>query len=115
MLFIDDDKEILSLIPVILAEENICVVTAESFDDLSKLAGIRPDLIMLDEWLGRKFGSSICREIKCNLVYHQVPVILISALFNIEEIARNCNADGFIQKPFDISHLIKVVNSFLQK
>jgi len=114
MLFIDDDKEILSLIPVILEDEKINVVTAESFDDLSKLAGIRPDLIILDEWLGKKFGSSICREIKCNPVYHKVPVVLISALSNIEEIARSCNADGFIRKPFDISHLIEVINSFLK-
>jgi len=41
-----------------------------------------------------------------------IPVVLISALSNIDEIATACGADGYIRKPFDIYDVIDTVSQY---
>jgi DNA-binding response OmpR family regulator len=113
VLFIDDDKDILSIIPIVLAEENIEVVATNDPNIISELAVIKPDLILLDEWLGEKKGSTICVEIKKIQETSDIPIVLISAVGNLDKIAEECAADAFIEKPFDIDKLVAVVKSLL--
>jgi len=42
-----------------------------------------------------------------------IPIVLISAVHNLEKIAEECNANAFIEKPFDIERLVTVVKSFI--
>jgi response regulator RpfG family c-di-GMP phosphodiesterase len=42
-----------------------------------------------------------------------IPVILLSTSPKIKEIAENCNADGFIRKPFDLDNLVDEVKNHL--
>jgi DNA-binding response OmpR family regulator len=113
VLFIDDDKDILSIIPIVLAEENIEVIATDDPNIIKELPVIKPDLILLDEWLGEKKGSTICAEIKKTEETSDIPIVLISAVTNLEKIATNCAADAFIEKPFDIEKLVTVVKSLI--
>lgn len=40
---------------------------------------------------------------------------MISAHSNLEVMLQNCKADAFISKPFDLSHLIAVIERELMK
>jgi two-component system alkaline phosphatase synthesis response regulator PhoP len=54
-------------------------------------------------------GSIICKFVKQNPATAHIRVILISAHNGLPEIARSCLADGYIEKPFDIDVLLKLI------
>ena len=76
-----------------------------------------PDLILLDNWLtdwkSDANGQQLSKELKSNPKTSHIPVIIVSAVSNIEEIAEAGQADGYLRKPFDLTDLIAVVNKFL--
>lgn len=67
-------------------------------------------LILLDENLTWGWGSDVCVLLKSDEQTASIPVILISAIPKIAEIAERCGADGYIRKPFDIYDVIDMVN-----
>ncbi len=113
VLFIDDDEAVLSIVPIVLEEENIDVITSTNSAIIDQIAQLKPDLILLDEWMSNKKGSEICAEIKKIEAFSKIPIILISAVGNLPEIAKNCAAEAYIEKPFDIEELVIVVKSLL--
>lgn len=69
-------------------------------------------LILLDEHLNWGWGSDLCRKLKSDEKTALIPIVLISAIRNIDEIAEQCGADAYIRKPFDIYDVIDVVNQY---
>jgi two-component system response regulator VicR len=113
VLVIDDDEEILRVVSYILKDDGYSVVKSATGDVMDKLDRLKPDLIILDCCLEGSFGDDLCREIKSHPVHKHIPIILISALSHISFIAKKCNADGFIEKPFDLEQLTGMVRNFL--
>jgi len=113
VLFIDDDEAVLSIVSIVLEEEGIEVITSTTSVILEEISRIKPNVILLDEWLGDKKGSEVCIEIKKIEAHANVPIVLISAVNNLAQIAQECAADAFIEKPFDIERLVSVVKSLL--
>lgn len=112
ILIVDDDEDILNIMNYILKEDGYSVITSSTSKILSKLEKIKPDLILLDCWLPEGFGDDFCREIKSNPFYKHIPIIIISALNNVGFIAQKCNADAYIEKPFDTEHLSAMVKQY---
>ena len=113
ILVIEDDRDTLEIITYILREERYDVITLAGLSDTINIQKIRPDVILLDEWLGFNTGSYFCLQMKHNRLTAAIPVILVSAVSGLEEIAKKCEADAFIIKPFDIDELKNIVNRFV--
>lgn len=111
IVIIENDREILEIMEYILVEQGYKVIAVLNEVDLSKI--VKPDLILLDNWLNGRSGHDICVELKDNPQTSAIPVILISAANNLEEVAKKCNADSFIIKPFDVDDLVAEVNKHL--
>jgi DNA-binding response OmpR family regulator len=79
---------------------------------LSELETIKPDVILLDNWLGGVKGSELCKMIKASKEHSHIPVILVSAIDDLEEVASECDADAYLSKPFELSELETVVKQF---
>jgi response regulator RpfG family c-di-GMP phosphodiesterase len=58
---------------------------------------LEPHLILLDELLPANPGHVRCASIKAQPVSQSIPVILISAVVNIEKVAADCKADNYIK------------------
>ena len=112
ILIIDDDNDILHLMSYLLNEEGYSVKSSTTGKILSKLEKIKPDLILLDCWLGGVFGDDLCREIKCNPLFKHIPIIMVSAIKNLDFISKQCKAEAYIEKPFDINHLSDMVKQY---
>jgi DNA-binding response OmpR family regulator len=113
VLIIEDDAGIQELISYILEEEGFRVdTTVHSL--ATDLTPHKADLILLDEWVNKKEGHMLCKEIKMMHATQHIPVIILSTSVDIKEIAKNCDADGYISKPFDIDEVVKEVKRVLK-
>ncbi|MGY3212037.1 response regulator [Mucilaginibacter sp. HD30] len=115
ILVIDDDEDILEILHIIFQDEGYNVVISNSSDAVDRIHEISPDLILLDINIkgSAKNGAEICAEVKEHYPKRQTPVILISAESDISIIAKECGADSFVRKPFDIYQLLMQVKDFI--
>ncbi|MEP6595980.1 MAG: response regulator [Ginsengibacter sp.] len=109
ILVVDDDKEILNVIKVLLTANQYVVKTIRKWQSiLNTIKTFMPDLILLDIDLRGADGGDICRKLKHSKKTQQVPVILFSALMP-EEYLKESNAQGFLPKPFEQSDLLTII------
>lgn len=113
ILVIDNNQDILDLISIILQQKGYQVVASTQADIVDDVLKIQPDLILLDEWLDGIKGHELCKTLKVEHTTNHIPVIIISAINGLEQVASDCMADNYIQKPFDIDYLAEVVASAL--
>jgi DNA-binding response OmpR family regulator len=118
ILVIEDDKDIRDTIVYVLEEEKYEVVSSEDSKILRSIDQIKPDMILLDNWLTEwksdANGEQLSRELKSNPATSHIPVIIISAVSNIKEIAAAGLADAYLRKPFDLADLISIVKKHLK-
>jgi len=74
-----------------------------------------PDLYLLDKQLSGSDGLAVCNYLKTNEQTKEIPVVMMSAYPNVEELALNAGADGFIEKPFAVQSFLKAIQMHLQK
>jgi CheY-like chemotaxis protein len=112
VLVVDDNPDILDVIQLILESEGYGVSCLKDGTQLvDAIVSYRPNLILLDIMLGEFDGRDLCRSLKENPETNHIPIIMISAshgLLSLEE--KNCNAEAFIGKPFEIDDLIANVD-----
>lgn len=106
----DDDPGILEVVKIILEQNNYKVLTASSGKGIQKkLAESQPNLLLLDLWMPGIEGTEITRILKKDDSTKNIPIIIISALSDTNNITRQIGADGFLPKPFAISDLLAIV------
>ena len=117
VLLIDDSEISLHFVAGVLLRAGYEVRTA---DDVDKIGGVigdwRPDVILTDVNMPGVSGLELCRMLKSSYETAHVPVVLFSAVpsHELEGMARECEADGFLSKasglerlPRDLAHLIE--------
>jgi DNA-binding response OmpR family regulator len=107
VLVVEDDPAILDLLDDALREEGYRVRRA--VDGVEALEAVReepPDLVVADVHMPRLDGGQVVRRLR----EWNLPVILLSADPNW---ARTPGV-AFIQKPFDLDHLLTVVRRLLE-
>jgi len=118
ILVIEDDKDIRDTIVYILEEEAYEVIPSEDSKILKSIDSKKPDLILLDNWLtdwkSDANGQQLSKELKSNAATSHIPVIIISAVSNIKEIAEAGQADGYLRKPFDLHELVDIVKKHIK-
>ncbi|MES2808354.1 MAG: response regulator [Bacteroidota bacterium] len=118
ILVIEDDKDIRDSIVYVLEEEGYEVVSSENSKILKSIHEIKPDILLLDNWLTEwksdANGEQISRELKSNAATSHIPIIIISAVSNIKEIAEAGLADDYLRKPFDLSALTEIVQKHIK-
>ena len=118
ILVIEDDKDIRDTIVYVLEEEKYEVISSEDSKILKSIDMIKPDMLLLDNWLTEwksdANGQQLSKELKSNPATSHIPIIIISAVSNIQEIAEAGLADGYLKKPFDITELTAIVEKHLK-
>lgn len=111
VLIVENDEDIRNIVGFILENEGYevagCAYTLENILTMSA------DLILMDEWVNKKEGPMLCKEIKAIEKLAHIPVIIFSTSMQIAEIAAGCRANSYVHKPFDVDTLITEVRKFL--
>jgi len=112
----DKDESILDVLTIALQQEGFKVISVNTCDKTKILELIdkqRPHTVMLDIRLSDQDCIEVCKLIK--LRYPQLPVIALSCNSNVHEQYRKDGFDGYIQKPFDLDLLYKVIRKHISK
>jgi CheY-like chemotaxis protein len=114
ILICDDDEGIIDVLSLMLEDtgHNIIAET-NSLNAYAIIEAEKPDLMILDLWMPVLSGDQILNRIRMSPQHQTLPVIVISASRDGEEIAKNAGATIFIAKPFDMDHLLAVVQDLL--
>ncbi len=112
ILYIEDDADMADIVSEIMRYEEYEVITDCGKSMYKVLAEHQVGLILMDEGLSWCWGSNLCRELRANEKTTNIPIIMISAVREIDDIAQHCGANAYIRKPFDIYDVIDAVNDY---
>ena len=86
-------------------------------ETLLRIKLFKPDLIVAGTGLGEMSGFELCEAIKADPELRQIPVILLSNIF--EEVSKKnydrVRADGIISKPFREDEVLNLVDHLLEE
>jgi diguanylate cyclase (GGDEF)-like protein len=102
-LIVDDSVPLHWLIRSQLRKEHLEFHSAYSGrDGLSMAASLRPSLILLDVDMSEMDGFEVCRRLKANAATTTIPVIFLTADFEIKDkvAGLNMGAVDYVTKPF---------------
>ena|ERR1700712_3462477 len=114
ILVVDDDIDILTLVKMTLKMNGYTVEALSKWQEIdNKIHVFHPDLIILDVSLGGADGRDICKRLKAEQDTHNIPIILFSAHADMSESILSCKAQAFIAKPYELSHFLTTIKTFL--
>jgi DNA-binding response OmpR family regulator len=116
VLVVDDDPEVTGLIEQILAAEGYAIEIAR--DGGSALGRLDQDidLILLDVMMPGLNGLQVCRRIRAEERFAEIPIILVTALGGDRQRHAGfmAGADDYISKPFTAHELLDRVHVWLR-
>ena len=114
ILVCDDNMDILDITSMILEAEGFEVVTQVNSTALvAQALNERPDLMLLDLWMPFLPGDQLTRAIRHIPALANTPIIIFSAALHGKQMAAAAGANGFIEKPFDMHRLTRLITQTL--
>ncbi|WP_187774963.1 hybrid sensor histidine kinase/response regulator transcription factor [Pedobacter sp. BS3] len=117
VLVVEDDESLIDFISGTLRNEGYNVLKAgNGREGLSMLENHTVDLVISDVMMPEMDGLEFCKQVKTNINYSHIPLILLTAKGNSDaEIAGIENgADSYIIKPFKWKHVSAVMKNLLE-
>lgn len=115
ILLVDDEPDLLEVTRMRLEKSGYEVIAAANGKDaLNALQRVAPDMVLLDLLLPDIRGEEICRKIKSDPKFKDIPVILFTASTSaVAQISLEYGAQGYINKPFEAEELLKMIKEFI--
>lgn len=118
ILFVDDEPQLVEMVKIRLEANNYEVILASDGEQaLEKARGEKPDLIILDIMLPKMDGYKVCRMLKFDDKYSNIPVIMLTARSQKSEksMGEEVGADAYIIKPFEPQMLLGKIKELLKE
>lgn len=114
ILIFDDDVNILEVCSIVLEACGYHVAVSEtSHDIIEKVTEVKPDVILMDNWIPDIGGVKATQLLKQHPDFKHLPVIYVSANNDIHLLAETAGADTYLAKPFDLADLENIVAQVL--
>ena len=117
ILIVDDESIARDILEGHLASEGYNIVHAkDGFQALRRFERHRPDLVILDVMMPHMDGFEVCRRIKSDPRWRKIPIILVTAFWDQEQMDRGieAGAESFLPKPLKGDELRAQVRLLLQ-
>ncbi|WPR73160.1 two-component regulator propeller domain-containing protein [Flavobacterium sp. NG2] len=116
ILVVDDEQDIRSFLFEAFKNDYNVVLAVDGEDGLKKLNENPPHLVISDVMMPKLNGYELCEEIKSNLEFCHIPIILLTAIGDdVKKIeGLELGADDYIVKPFSIKYLEVRVKKLLE-
>lgn len=117
ILVVDDIPVNIQLMQKYLSPAGYEILVARNGEEaLVQVENGRPDLVLLDVMMPKMDGFETCRILKSNDKTKYIPIIMVTALNEIEDKVKGieAGADDFITKPFNKLELLARTKSLLR-
>jgi twitching motility two-component system response regulator PilG len=116
ILVVEDEESLLKLESILLSSKGYNVTgVMDGKSALEEVMANRPDLVILDIMLPEIDGFEVCRRIKENPATCTIPVVMLTAKKNSQDVARGTEvgANAYLTKPFKSAKVIEVIENLL--
>lgn len=115
ILLSEDNDDIRKILSMRLEVAGYKVMQARDGEEtMETIKKEKPDIVILDLMMPKLSGFEVCRMMKFDDRYKDIPIIVLSALDQQKdrEKAFETGADAYFIKPFDLGLLINKIESF---
>mgnify|MGYP003960321779 CR=1 FL=1 len=121
ILVVDDEPDFASLVQGNLEREGFLVdVAYNGVEGMEKVKADPPDAIVLDVMMPEKDGYEVCKELKADEKYSDIPIVLLTAVASHVTSTRYSHADGmsteaddYLAKPASAEDITQSVKGLL--
>ena len=117
LLIVDDDKDFITAAAVRLESRGFTVTKAfDGKEGLEKVYTEKPDAIILDVMMPEMNGFEVCKKLKTDEQYKDIPVVMLTARSSPEDVkfAKEMGSDAYFVKPFELDMLLYELNALLR-
>ena len=115
ILIVDDDQTIgLMLKDILEFSGHHVIVSQQPKKTKENIKENDIELVLLDKLISGVDGTDVCRKLKQDEEVAHIPVLMMSALHNVDEICKSAGAVDFLSKPFDMETLIEKIDQILE-
>ena len=118
VLIVDDEEDFAEILSVRLEAGSFIVSVAHDGEEaLDKVREDKPDIIILDIMIPKINGFDVCRRLKLDPNYKDIPILMLTAKFQENDIkfGSAMGADAYMTKPFEPGVLLEKMRGLLQK
>jgi DNA-binding response OmpR family regulator len=118
ILIVEDSRTQAEYLNAILEGEGYRTVVAKNgYEALEQINISRPAMVLTDIIMPEMDGYELCCAIKKDVKNADIPVILVTQLFDTEDVMKGlaCGADDFIIKPFEPAYIRSRVSTILSR
>jgi DNA-binding response OmpR family regulator len=118
ILIVDDEVDLVETVRFPLEIEGFdTLVSYNGEDGLNQARKEKPDLIILDLMLPKLDGYKVCRLLKFDERYKDIPILMLTAKTQEKDkiLGKETGADEYITKPFEMDYLLEKVKAYLSK
>ena len=117
VLVVDDEPDLVRILQFGLKAAGYEVESAsDGQEGLKKAREMKPDIILLDLMLPKLDGYKVCRLLKFDERYKNIPIIILSARTQEGDqlLAMEMGANRFITKPYDFQEVLGHIETLLK-
>lgn len=115
LLVVEDDDDLRIFIYNQLKRHYNIYKAINGAEALEMLNSKQIDAVITDIAMPVMDGLQLCKEIKSNLDYSHIPIILLTAKTNLQSKIEGleAGADAYVEKPFSINHILAQLSNLL--
>jgi two-component system alkaline phosphatase synthesis response regulator PhoP len=117
VLIVDDEPDLVRILRFGLQSAGYTVdCAADGQEGLKKARESRPDVILLDLMLPKLDGYKVCRLLKFDERYKQIPIVILSARTQEgdQALALEMGANLFVTKPYEFTEILAHVETLIK-
>ncbi len=116
LLFVDDNKDLCEFIEDNLSTDYSVITACNGSEAINKLQENNITIVVSDIMMPVMSGTELCKQIKTNILWSHIPVILLTARTTDEHKIEGLElgADDYITKPFNFNILKLRIQKFIE-
>jgi two-component system alkaline phosphatase synthesis response regulator PhoP len=117
ILIIDDERDFVDTIADWLLSRGFDVIRAfDGKEGLDKAHSHGPDLILLDVAMPQMNGYDVCRHLKLDENFKNIPIVMLTAKFQPNDVrfGQDMGADLYLTKPPELETLLHDIKAILR-
>ena len=116
ILIVEDNPEMCAFIRRQVSESYSVLTAGNGVEALELLEKNYVNVIISDIMMPKMDGIEFCRQVKTDLRYSHIPLILLSAKTNLHSkiSGMDAGADAYVEKPFSSDYLLSVIANLIK-